>query len=191
MRRHRQPPAGRPQRQRLAIARAVIRRPEIYLFDDSFSALDMATDALTEDTFVRDNRLPGDILAIGYGFPGNPYQRGIYMVTHSPATGLMLQAFDQTRNAVSSVKLADAWSRPTTVSFIQLPRTMLAIGAPGEANAQDASSAYGKLVELEVFNPNLDIGVPPEAMAPVARVSGSGVTVMVVSTGAGGASTKS
>jgi ATP-binding cassette subfamily B protein len=33
------------QRQRLAIARAVIRRPEIYLFDDSFSALDYTTDA--------------------------------------------------------------------------------------------------------------------------------------------------
>jgi ATP-binding cassette subfamily B multidrug efflux pump len=33
------------QRQRLAIARALIRRPVIYLFDDSFSALDLATDA--------------------------------------------------------------------------------------------------------------------------------------------------
>jgi len=33
------------QRQRLAIARAVIRRPALYLFDDSFSALDVATDA--------------------------------------------------------------------------------------------------------------------------------------------------
>ncbi len=33
------------QRQRLAIARAVVRRPEIYLFDDSFSALDLTTDA--------------------------------------------------------------------------------------------------------------------------------------------------
>jgi ATP-binding cassette subfamily B protein len=33
------------QRQRLAIARAVVRRPEIYLFDDAFSALDLATDA--------------------------------------------------------------------------------------------------------------------------------------------------
>jgi ATP-binding cassette subfamily B protein len=33
------------QRQRLAIARALIRRPEIYLFDDSFSALDLTTDA--------------------------------------------------------------------------------------------------------------------------------------------------
>ncbi|MCW2868390.1 MAG: transporter related protein [Marmoricola sp.] len=33
------------QRQRLAIARVVVRRPGIYLFDDSFSALDLATDA--------------------------------------------------------------------------------------------------------------------------------------------------
>ncbi|MFH7324331.1 ABC transporter ATP-binding protein [Aeromicrobium sp. JJY06] len=33
------------QRQRLAIARAIVKRPRIYLFDDSFSALDYATDA--------------------------------------------------------------------------------------------------------------------------------------------------
>jgi ATP-binding cassette subfamily B protein len=33
------------QRQRLAIARAVVKQPDIYLFDDSFSALDLATDA--------------------------------------------------------------------------------------------------------------------------------------------------
>ena len=33
------------QKQRLSIARAVVRRPEIYIFDDSFSALDFKTDA--------------------------------------------------------------------------------------------------------------------------------------------------
>ena len=33
------------QRQRLAIARALVKRPSVYVFDDSFSALDVTTDA--------------------------------------------------------------------------------------------------------------------------------------------------
>ena len=44
------------QRQRLAIARALTRRPDIYLFDDSFSALDYATDAALRAALARQTR---------------------------------------------------------------------------------------------------------------------------------------
>lgn len=44
------------QRQRIAIARALIRRPEIYLFDDSFSALDYATDAALRTALERETQ---------------------------------------------------------------------------------------------------------------------------------------
>ena len=42
------------QKQRLAIARAVCRRPEIFLFDDSFSALDYKTDRLLRGALRRE-----------------------------------------------------------------------------------------------------------------------------------------
>jgi ATP-binding cassette, subfamily B, multidrug efflux pump len=45
------------QRQRLAIARALVRRPEIYLFDDSFSALDYATDAALRAALARETAM--------------------------------------------------------------------------------------------------------------------------------------
>jgi len=41
------------QRQRLSIARALVRKPEIYLFDDSFSALDLTTDARLRSALRR------------------------------------------------------------------------------------------------------------------------------------------
>ena len=44
------------QRQRLAIARALVKRPEIYVFDDSFSALDVATDARLRAALKRETR---------------------------------------------------------------------------------------------------------------------------------------
>jgi ATP-binding cassette subfamily B multidrug efflux pump len=42
------------QRQRLAIARTLVQRPRIYLFDDSFSALDYATDAALRAALARE-----------------------------------------------------------------------------------------------------------------------------------------
>jgi ATP-binding cassette subfamily B multidrug efflux pump len=42
------------QKQRLSIARALVRRPEIYIFDDSFSALDFKTDARLRAALKRE-----------------------------------------------------------------------------------------------------------------------------------------
>jgi ATP-binding cassette subfamily B protein len=44
------------QKQRLSIARAVIRKPEIYIFDDSFSALDFKTDSLLRATLKKETK---------------------------------------------------------------------------------------------------------------------------------------
>ncbi|QLL06195.1 ABC transporter ATP-binding protein [Mycobacterium vicinigordonae] len=51
------------QRQRLAIARAVIRRPAIYLFDDAFSALDVHTEARVRAN-LRDNAAQATIIVV-------------------------------------------------------------------------------------------------------------------------------
>jgi ATP-binding cassette, subfamily B, multidrug efflux pump len=44
------------QRQRLAIARTLVHKPDIYLFDDSFSALDYATDARLRAALAEETR---------------------------------------------------------------------------------------------------------------------------------------
>ena len=44
------------QRQRLSIARALAKRPEVIVFDDSFSALDYKTDALLREALARDEK---------------------------------------------------------------------------------------------------------------------------------------
>ena len=45
------------QRQRLAIARAIVRKPEIYVFDDSFSALDFKTDSALRQALSKETGL--------------------------------------------------------------------------------------------------------------------------------------
>jgi ATP-binding cassette, subfamily B, multidrug efflux pump len=44
------------QRQRISIARALVRKPEIYLFDDSFSALDLTTEAKLRQALRHETR---------------------------------------------------------------------------------------------------------------------------------------
>ncbi len=44
------------QKQRLSIARALVRKPEIYVFDDSFSALDYKTDARLRSALKKETR---------------------------------------------------------------------------------------------------------------------------------------
>ncbi len=53
------------QRQRLTIARALVRRPAIYLFDDSFSALDYATDARLRAALEKDIGKDAATLIVG------------------------------------------------------------------------------------------------------------------------------
>ncbi|MFD2250538.1 ABC transporter ATP-binding protein [Pseudochelatococcus lubricantis] len=53
------------QRQRLTIARALVRRPSIYLFDDSFSALDYTTDARLRAALARETGPEAATLIVG------------------------------------------------------------------------------------------------------------------------------
>ncbi|MCK0127077.1 hypothetical protein [Erythrobacter sp. F6033] len=137
---------------------------------------DQIDNSIVEDTFIRDFRLPGEILAIGFAFPNGPNQRGVYMVTHSPTEGLLLQAFDPDRNAFNWTKLAEPWSAPTTVSFINQREPLIAVGSPSESDAQDGSTAYGKLIQLRNFNPYAVASVPgPSDMILLPEIIGDGI----------------
>ncbi|MBA1434743.1 ABC transporter ATP-binding protein [Bombilactobacillus bombi] len=52
------------QKQRLAIARALVKEASIYVFDDSFSALDFKTDSLLRQALHNDSRLQNKVLVI-------------------------------------------------------------------------------------------------------------------------------
>lgn len=50
------------QKQRLCIARAIIKKPEIYIFDDSFSALDLKTDRALREALINDSHKATNII---------------------------------------------------------------------------------------------------------------------------------
>lgn len=52
------------QKQRLAIARALVKNADIYVFDDSFSALDFKTDAMLRQALKEDERIKNKIVVI-------------------------------------------------------------------------------------------------------------------------------
>jgi ATP-binding cassette subfamily B protein len=52
------------QKQRLSIARALLKKPEIYIFDDSFSALDFKTDSALRDALVNETK-QSTVLIVG------------------------------------------------------------------------------------------------------------------------------
>ena len=50
------------QRQRLSIARALVKKPDIYVFDDSFSALDVVTDARLRAALAEETAQAGVLI---------------------------------------------------------------------------------------------------------------------------------
>jgi len=57
------------QRQHFSIARALVKKSRIYIFDDSFSALDVATDARLRHALKGQRRSDSAVIIVGNGSP--------------------------------------------------------------------------------------------------------------------------
>ena len=75
------------QRQRLTIARALVRRPAIYLFDDSFSALDYTTDARLRAALARDKSPGSATLIVGQRVNSLRHADTILVIDHGRVIG--------------------------------------------------------------------------------------------------------
>ena len=103
------------QRQRLAIARAVVRRPDVYLFDDSFSALDMATDARLRAALapiVTDPERPAVMLVVAQRVTSIRFAEQILVIDDGEPVGLgthegLLETCPTYREIVNSQLNAD------------------------------------------------------------------------------------
>lgn len=75
------------QRQRLTIARALVRQPAIYLFDDSFSALDYTTDARLRAALARERRPGSATLIVGQRVNSLRHADTILVLDHGRVIG--------------------------------------------------------------------------------------------------------
>lgn len=137
---------------------------------------DQGSGSLTEDTFIRDNKRAGQILAIAFGFPDSPFQEATYILTHDAQDGLYLQAFNATSGRVGIRRLGGPSSEPVTASLIAQGSVYAAIGDKGGLKAQDASSPYGKLIEFAFVDPYAGASFPaPGEVLVRSQVIGDGI----------------
>ncbi|WP_271078909.1 hypothetical protein [Aurantiacibacter sp. MUD61] len=163
---------------RIVAANFIHNEEELLIADEMGRVLRVnpITGDVTEDTYIRDRRYEGEILAVSYGFPGQPYQEGVYIVTHSPVLGLYAQSFNEARGKYDQFRLGDPWSAPVTASIASQGELYIAIGDPSGNLAQDSSSPYGKLYRVNYYNPYAGATLPRgDTMVLRPRLYGDGI----------------
>ncbi len=106
---------------------------------------------------VAANTRPGEVLDVVYLNEGNPYHRGILLLTHSSSDGLYLQGYDPVSGFQFQRQLALPWAgrvQATLFASGRVPGEIMAgIGDPAGLLAQADSSGYGKLFAITPRDP--------------------------------------